>query len=495
MFIVFPYSHEDMYVRKYPVWTISIIIICFLSFVALRVNVARVDGQIRKDLTELVQIYINNPDLEIKEELYREYPQLRQYIRNLDSSQYADFLRLYSEKEDETAKLQLKLNDISDRLIRLRKQSMLHKFGYIPADGFDVISMITSGFLHYGFFHLLGNMLILWLTGAVIEDKLGRIYFPVFYIMSIILSAVFHLQFTTGDMIYVPLIGASGGIAGLMGAFLIKMAKTKINLFYLIFFFSFKAGTFELPAYIILPFWFGLQLVQAIIHRQVPMSNIAFWAHVGGFLFGFCVYLFLKYSKIEEKHIESKLEEEEVVIDKDLVQALEHIEEGNKDLALPILEKLKRTSDDYMVWAEASKIYLEENNKNLAFKDANTAISLLLKKGLYDIILSFYTSLREINPDFIPEPKYALNIANSLKKMANEASLEEAKGLYKMLFKMDKSSQIAVKSVINYADILYKYEKNPAEAKNFLKKAAMHYQKNPNALSEIKIYYDSIVSE
>lgn len=493
MIFVFPYSHEDMTVRKYPVWTISIIAICFFMYIVVSIDSYRCQKQVHIKLVELYQFYQEHPYLDIPEEFYNEFPQLRHAMQDFKRTPFYKLFEREDKKTDDSVEEQERLNIMVKEAIGLRHKMIIHKYGYVPSRGFHLITLITYGFLHWGFFHMITNMMLLWLTGCVIEDKLGRVYFPIFYILAVIISGLTHSAFATGNMIYTPLIGASGGIAGLMGAFLIKMARTKIKLFYLFFFFLIiRTGTFQLPAYMVLPFWFILQLLQGLIQIHAPISNIAFWAHVGGFIFGFGVYLFLKYSKIDEKHITAKLDAEDVIFDEDLLKALEYIDSGQKDLAMPMLRDLVKKSPDPVIRTELAKLYLEQNDPEKAYKYANEAVSILTRKGLDHIILNFYTELREISRDFLPEPKHLLNIASLLRKSGSEAAVEEAKDLYKRLFQVDKSSFLAVKSVLGYADILNRYEKNAEEARVFLKKAMSHFRNNPDALDEIKAYYNTL---
>lgn len=492
MIIVIPYSHEDMTVRRWPVHTFIILILCFLVFIVTRSDTNSMQRKLNNTAREFFTYYSQHPYLDVPENFYQEFPGFRRVIENLQASQ---FLQYYSEESTpEMRELhQENLNTIIKSMIDARSSSIVYRHGYRPIDGINIRKMISYGFIHYGFIHFLSNMFLFWLMAPIIEDKLGRIYFPVFYVFSIIFAAFTHMVFSTGMMLSTPMIGASGGIAGLMGAFLIRMAKTKIKLFYFTFWF-FRAGTFELPAYTVLPFWFLVQLVQGLIQRQAPVSNVAFWAHVGGFVFGFAVFLFLRVSKVEE-NIEQKLDKEEPLFDEDLLKALEFIDSEQTDEALPILLRLKNTSEEPVVWTELSKLYLMQKNREKAYENANTGINLLIKKGLHDMVLNFYTDLKNIDRDFLPAPKHTLNIANMLKKIATNESLEEAKELYKRLFRLEKYSPIAVKSIIGYADILSRYENNTTEAKSFLNKALKHFTNHPEAMEEIEKFSQTLKSD
>jgi len=160
-------------------------------------------------------------------------------------------------------------------------------------------------FIHGGWFHLLGNLLFLYLTGPFIEDLWGRLVYISFYVLVGMLAAYgygLHYPESTG-----PLVGASGAIAGVMGAFLIKYWKIKINFFY--FFFPFFRGTFQAPAWLILPLWLVLEIFNARIMDSISPNGggVAHWAHIWGFGLGLLFALGMNFFKVEEKYIQPKI--------------------------------------------------------------------------------------------------------------------------------------------------------------------------------------------
>lgn len=154
-------------------------------------------------------------------------------------------------------------------------------WGMIPshlAEHRDIYTLLTSQFVHGGFFHLLFNMLFLWIFGDNIEDLLGGAWFLFFYLACGIASSLVHCLFNPGST--VPCVGASGAIAGIMGAYIWSFPKNRIRNFY---FFLFRGGTFMISAWFYLGFWFFSQ-VWGVLGGEV--SHVAFWAHIGGFLTG-----------------------------------------------------------------------------------------------------------------------------------------------------------------------------------------------------------------
>lgn len=150
------------------------------------------------------------------------------------------------------------------------------------------LTLITSQFLHGGFLHLGGNMLFLWVFGNNIEDRLGHVRFTLFYLACGALAALAQWFFSP-PMSTVPSLGASGAIAGVMGAYIIRFPRAEVlTLIPLGFFIT----TVRLPAFFFLGFWFIQQAFYGVASLQTPMNvgmgggGVAYWAHAGGFVFG-----------------------------------------------------------------------------------------------------------------------------------------------------------------------------------------------------------------
>jgi membrane associated rhomboid family serine protease len=156
-------------------------------------------------------------------------------------------------------------------------------FGMIPeriSAGMGYETLVTSMFLHGGWMHLAGNMLFLYIFGDNIEDELGHFTFAAFYILSGLGAAL--LQFVAEPGSDIPMVGASGAIAGVMGAYLLMFPKARVDvLFIFIIFFR----IFAIPAWIVLGLWFTMQIVGGW-SMPADQGGVAYWAHAGGFLAG-----------------------------------------------------------------------------------------------------------------------------------------------------------------------------------------------------------------
>jgi membrane associated rhomboid family serine protease len=168
------------------------------------------------------------------------------------------------------------------------------EWGIVPAEltaawpsgtnlGGEGLTLITSQFLHGGWLHLLGNMLFLWIFGNNVEDRLGRIRFLVFYLVGGTVAGLTQVAIDPDSAI--PTIGASGAIAATLGAYLVLFPRARItSLVFLGFFYQ----LIDVPAVIVLVFWFLLQLIDGIASLGVTDASggVAFFAHIGGFVFG-----------------------------------------------------------------------------------------------------------------------------------------------------------------------------------------------------------------
>jgi membrane associated rhomboid family serine protease len=158
-----------------------------------------------------------------------------------------------------------------------------------------LIPVFASMFLHGGWLHLLGNMLFLFVFGRSVEDRFGHFKFLCLYLLSGLAGAILHIALNAGSRL--PTIGASGAIAGVLGAYFASFPRARITtLIPLIFFF----WTFELPAILLLGYWFLIQFVtgyQMLAIQSATGGGVAWWGHVGGFVMGLFLALAFRPAK------------------------------------------------------------------------------------------------------------------------------------------------------------------------------------------------------
>ena len=187
---------------------------------------------------------------------------------------------------------------------------LICEYGSVPNDilnGRNYHTLLTSMFMHGGLMHIIGNMLFLWVFADNIEATVGSVKFVIFYILGGIAASVAHIYLgagteqigccypcgnaqgikCTGDVINmcsgsIPTVGASGAISAVLGAYLVMFPKSSIKVLVLAFFRSFR-----LPAYVVLGIWIAMQLYSGFLAMgQAAGGGTAWWAHIGGFVFG-----------------------------------------------------------------------------------------------------------------------------------------------------------------------------------------------------------------
>jgi membrane associated rhomboid family serine protease len=158
-------------------------------------------------------------------------------------------------------------------------QAFVFTFGLIPSH-FSVTTMVTSMFVHGGLLHFGGNMLYLWIFGDNVEDRLGHGRFIVFYLLCGAAAAAG--QIIPNPLSDIPMVGASGAIAGVLGAYFVLYPHSRV-----LTLFPFPLMLIEVPAVILLGLWFLMNLVSGIgTLGQMNMGGVAFWAHAAGFAAG-----------------------------------------------------------------------------------------------------------------------------------------------------------------------------------------------------------------
>jgi len=300
MFLL-PIGIEDNKLRSVPYVTFGIMALCTLIFAVQSQRFS--SGQVAGRLNEALDYYA-------RRHFYLEMPaELEEYLQDsgVDERMHermvaarTDLLKKPENEADieaEQAHLESLVADADDSA-KAKNQYFLD-WGYIPSSA-SFSSIITCLFIHVGFLHLFGNMLYLYLSGPLIEDRLGKVAYPIFYLFGgIFATAMFGVHYPQGE---IPLVGASGALAAVMGAFMIKFWRSRICfLFFGFFAFRIIHKTFEMPAWFVLPFWFLTNLLMAKLMDTTGSEGggVAYWAHVWGFVFGMVIALFLQFTGLE----------------------------------------------------------------------------------------------------------------------------------------------------------------------------------------------------
>jgi membrane associated rhomboid family serine protease len=155
---------------------------------------------------------------------------------------------------------------------------------------------LTSMFMHGSWFHLIGNMWFLWIFGNNVEDSMGHARFIAFYLLCGLAAAA--VQTLADPSSIVPMVGASGAIGGVMGAYVVLYPRVNVHM---LVFLGFFVTTFAVPAVFMLGYWFALQLLSGWLSSGAE-GGVAFWAHVGGFVAGAVLVLLFRNPRLLERH-------------------------------------------------------------------------------------------------------------------------------------------------------------------------------------------------
>jgi len=169
--------------------------------------------------------------------------------------------------------------------------AFIQKWAFVPSrflanPGGDFLTIFTSMFMHGGWLHLAGNMLYLWIFGDNVEDRFGHLKFLIFYLVCGVVAMFAQLAFSVGST--VPNLGASGAIAGVLGAYIVMFPKGKVNVLM-------GRGMIPMPALLVIGLWIVLQLFSGIgsIADTAQTGGVAYMAHIGGFIAGLALAFLL----------------------------------------------------------------------------------------------------------------------------------------------------------------------------------------------------------
>lgn len=171
-------------------------------------------------------------------------------------------------------------------------ESFITKWAFVPSRFIqdpigNIPTLFTSMFMHGGWEHIIGNMLYLWIFGDNVEDRLGKVKYFIFYLFCGLMATFAQLIFNVGSS--VPNLGASGAIAGVLGAYLVLFPQSQVKVILV-------RSITQLPALLVIGFWFVLQFISSVASAtsQSDVGGVAYLAHVGGFITGAAIALFFR---------------------------------------------------------------------------------------------------------------------------------------------------------------------------------------------------------
>ena len=366
--MLIPIRHENMSARRWPVITIALIAINVLVFLGTHSTIDEQAPQLARVRVHILILAAAHPELNLPSEE-------EQLVDSLRHQRPTSWKRLQEPNHpaidawdskirlvDDPQALQSEMDSLTTQYSQLSAASIAEQYAFIPAHP-KPLAYLTANFLHGGWMHLIGNMWFLWLAGFVLEDVWGRTLYSVFYLVAGVAALQFYAWSNPGSV--VPTLGASGAVAALMGAFLVRFPKMKIEMAWL---FMFRLYRFKAAAYWLLPMWLGTEVLYGSICGNT--GGVAHWAHVGGFAFGALAAVGLRESGFEQKATKAIEAKVEWTTDPEIVQATDLIEKGQLDQAATILNNYLAVKPDSVDACSLLRQIYRKKNDLPTFHDA-----------------------------------------------------------------------------------------------------------------------------
>ena len=467
--MLIPLRHENMEGRRWPMISLALIVINFVAFFATHWRMDEQNpqrGEIRAHILILAALH---PEL-------NQSPEVREFVAAFQRDQPVLWSRAaspYREVEDaweakirmteDPAKLQEEMDSLAQKYAQIQSESLLEHYGFVPAHP-QAISYITANFLHAGWLHIIGNMWFLWLAGAILEDTWGRLIYPIFYFLAGAAALQFHAWTVPGSV--VPTLGASGAVAALMGAFLVRFPKTRIQMLW-IFGFGVRSVRFWARAYWLLPLWLLLEIFSgSIVGRS---SGVAHWAHVGGFAFGAIAALVLRHSGLEHKANQAIEAKVSWSVDSAVLQATEKMHEGKLDegvaLLLGYLGKNPNSLEGYTL---LSQLYWRKNDVPKYHEAVVKALQLHLKAHETEAAWHNYDEFLNTGGERLPASTW-LELCRAAE---GQQHFDRAVGEYDKLARAYPNERQSLLALMSAGRLSLKQLNRPAEALGYYKAAS-----------------------
>ncbi len=397
--MILPYGHEQTSVRRLPWVTFAIMGLCVVVFVATLPAVHKAQQRFGARMQEAIEFYLQRPYLELDPALKRVLMRalgehgaaaMAEVIRRSQATPPRDPARLRRE--------QAQLDELGGAALSAMTSTPYYRLGLVP-DHIRPHALITYQFMHSGWFHLFGNLFMLFVVGPFIEDVWGRPLYASFYLTAGALAAIaFALRYPHFDG---PLIGASGAIAAVMAAFGIRYWRTKVRF---IIWFGIPLGRFSAPALLVFPMWFTFEFLMArAVDTVAPGEGggVAYWAHVAGFVFGVGAALAIRYWSVEERFIHHAIEEKITLVDNTVVEhALAARNEGRSEEAGAMLQdRLAQDPDNVDLAIAAWNLAVERGEAGHAAPAMLRVIRKALREGDAELACLYWPELLAAVPD------------------------------------------------------------------------------------------------
>jgi membrane associated rhomboid family serine protease len=477
--LLIPLKHENMQGRRWPIVTFVLIALNLIVFLATDSTIHKQQPEISEVRMQILVLAATHPELDMPIEV-------QEFVSNFEKSNpeawkkaglqfkaMMDAVDPRARRIEDPEELQSAMDSLSQRFHDIQEKSLLLNYGFVPSNP-KPISYLTCMFLHTGWLHLIGNMWFLWLAGFILEENWGRIIYPIFYLLSGIGASLAHAAMYPHSV--VACLGASGAVAALMGGFLVRFPKLKIDMWGLLLIFRFR---FKAPAYWLLPLWLLTEIFYGTLFGQ--SSGVAHWAHVGGFLFGAVSALVIQRTGLE--HQANAVIENKVgwTADAAVVEGTALMEEGKVDEAIKVLKKHVAVKPDAIdAYSILAQLYWRKNDFQASRDTYAKLCQLHLKANDADAVWQDYQEFKNVGGEHLPAATW-LEVGRLAETQEN---FSRAVTEYENLAKAYPSEKQSILALLSGGRLTLKKLNRPSEALLFYKAAAAstvpHAEWEPN---------------
>jgi membrane associated rhomboid family serine protease len=466
--MLIPIKHENMTARRWPVVTLALIAINVVVFLFTMSAMDSEAPELGETKLHIVILAATHPELKMQPESQRlvdgykqSHPQAWAHIQ----SPYRDIIDAYDAKlkmTEDTSSLQSEMDSLNAEYVKLAKTSIVEQYAFVPANP-TAISYLTANFMHGGWLHLIGNMWFLWLAGFVLEDVWGRWLYSAFYLIAGAAALQFYAWSNPGSI--TPTLGASGAVAALMGAFLVRFPKMKIEMAWWLF--IFKIYRFKAAAYWLLPMWLFMEIFYGSLFGAT--SGVAHWAHVGGFLFGALASLAIQYSGIEQKTHKAVEEKISWTTDPEIEKANDMMEHGQLAEAITLLTGMVAAKPNSLDgWNLLRQIYFRQNNTKSYLEASIKTCGLRLKAHEVEAAFQDYAEFVDAGGGKMPAATWLELCKGAEEKLDFERAFAE----YQQLAQSYPAERQALTAQLSAARLCLKKLNRPQDALALYQSAA-----------------------
>lgn len=461
-----PLGVDEATLERKPYVALSIAALCVVAFFITWVLPSNPEGVDEEALGALVEQSLAHPDLQFPA------PCADRFLSSRGQELLAK-LRAQREAPEEpvdVASLQGELDTRCEELLAGANDSLLRRLSLVPSRGLVQPGWLTYMFLHYGWMHLLGNLLFFYVAGLLLEDAWGRPLFAGFYVAGGLAAAIAHFALEPSSQAMMG--GASGAVAACMGAFCLRFSQRRVRIGYFIWFFiRIWRGTFTLPGWAWAGLWFGNEVLDFVLWGNT--TGVAVMAHIGGFLFGFGAASLLKATRLEERVVAPALAARQGgwVADPRVAEAQAALDRGDREEAGTVFGRvLADAPDNTDALLALGRMELEDGKAQAGLARVERALNLLAGRGSSEAL---WHALEGLGTDFSIErlrPAVAWRVAQALdEEEAPPLVLPRTEALYAVAG--NAAGTVAVRALLRAAELRLELQQAPERARDYVARA------------------------